>query len=506
MQKNYDVIKLKRERYSFDFGYFLKGINSSIDQSVQSMQYASEFYNFSNEKGVLQTGLGLKELTFYSKVVQEEVGINPLSYEGNIVNLYTFSYYDDVAGEYVSCLIAYTTANKLYSLAYTTISRVFIDVTNNGMIFTQKPLLQSYLMQDMTERLLVSTKDEGLNVIDIYGDVEKAISAPQIRSMCVHYDRVFAITSSGENAVWFSDDLNPVNWNASLTEGGWIGINDDLGECNKIISFNGYVYIFRSYGITRLTAFAEQETFSLFSAYTSSMRIFASTACICGGLVYFLASDGFYCFDGVNVSKVNVGFEKLFLNLKQENAKAVYYKNSYYIILNTTLSEIHSDSRICNTLIRFDCIDGTYDILKGVQLIDIEALKARELEKLVCVEMIDYIDQDNFQTRLSEVDYIGQVHSIATKKTWLSPLTDLNQGGYSKNITNISMQTLTDCTVTVITERGQASVKFCGAEVSQQKPLFISGVMVQIRIDCEEKEANISHPIIEYSLGNINAR
>lgn len=55
--------------------------------------------------------------------------------------------------------------------------------------------------------------------------------------MTMHYERLFATTSTDKYTLYFSDDLDPTNWNENITEGGFIQMLDERGELLKVISF-----------------------------------------------------------------------------------------------------------------------------------------------------------------------------------------------------------------------------------------------------------------------------
>ena len=100
------------------------------------------------------------------------------------------------------------------------------------------------------------------------------------------------------NTLWFSDDLDPTNWNISLDEAGFVEMADENGALLKVLSFFNYVYVFRSYGITRFYATGEQSRFSLMHLFVSSDRIIGDTVCVCGARILFLTQRGLFDFDG----------------------------------------------------------------------------------------------------------------------------------------------------------------------------------------------------------------
>ena len=103
--------------------------------------------------------------------------------------------------------------------------------------------------------------------------------------------------------VRFSANFDLTEWDESPEEGGFIELVDERGECNKVLSFNDYVYIIREHGISRLSAYGEQEEFSVTHLFLSTDKIYHNTAVLCGDRILMLCSDGVYSFNGYSASK-----------------------------------------------------------------------------------------------------------------------------------------------------------------------------------------------------------
>lgn len=108
--------------------------------------------------------------------------------------------------------------------------------------------------------LLMSSSDDGLFIVND-STVTYCTNAPKFTSIAVHNERVFGTVNGVSNQVWFSDDFDPANWKVSPTEAGYISFADDLGKAIKVVSFLNYLYVFRDYGIFRLTAYGDQNDF-----------------------------------------------------------------------------------------------------------------------------------------------------------------------------------------------------------------------------------------------------
>ncbi len=488
---------------TFDFNYFLQKIDSSTDESVQNFKYAKSFKNFSTKQGVLSTGLGLEELKFYSPNRGEEVPFNP-TYSGQPLSLYCFPYTDPNSNDDADSILLYTSAKKLYYANYMTSFRNFREIT--APEFESSPNSLYYIMPNKTQVMMFSSPYQPLTIIDFYSQYQQIQDAPRILSLCNHNDRIFGVTANGRSAVWFSDESDPTNWDVNLNDAGYIMMNDMLGDCNKVLSFKGYVYAFREYGITRISAYSSQVNFSVQNVYESSNYIYASTAVVCGNIILFLATDGVYSFNGVSTQKISVGFEKLFKGIDQTYAKGVLYKNSYYLICQTSLSPISQDAlNSQNTLLKYDLLTGNYEFLVGTNFIDIEKFNSSKVEKLAVIELVSYQNGEEYSTRLSQVVQSGKIYEQNTLKEWVSPKVDLGIANYAKNIYAISLLTYHDCDVVISTESEEVTVHFTGNSTSQKQAVYITGVMVQVKIITNQQNATISHPVLHYKIGKANA-
>lgn len=499
----YKKLNINVSERSYDFNRFLQKMDSVTDESVQNLESAKSFKNFSVSSGVLSTGLGLEQLKFKSKLTGTDTAIYP-NYTGQPLAMYCFPYLDPMSSEEADCMVVYTSTKKVYYAHYVLPFRTFTELTTPE--FENAPNYLFYIMPNRTQVMMFSTTLQPLTIFDFYSDYNQIQDAPQITSLCNHHDRIFGVTARGRSAVWFSDESDPTNWQVSSSSAGNIMMNDMLGDCKKVLSFKGYVYVFREYGITRISTYASQENFVVQNVYESSNYIYSNTAVICSDFILFLATDGLYSFNGVSVAKINTGFEKLLASLDQSYSKGVQYKNSYYLICQTSLSDVNTDElHSKNTLLKFDYLTGNYEFLIGSNYIDIEKFNSSKVEKLAVIELVNYQDSSNYTTRISQVEQSGEIYDTPTEKEWLSPKVDLGQANYAKNIFAISLQTLHDCTVKIITEKDEVSVHFSGSNVSQKKPVYISGVMVQIKITSNTSNVTISHPVLHYKIGKANA-
>lgn len=155
--------------------------------------------------------------------------------------------------------------------------------------------------------MLFSGREEGLWIYDGKSMTEVG-GAPAVSSMCIHYERLF-VTDVGGDCLWFSDDFDPANWSVSLDEAGFILMSGSRGELLRVVSFFDSLYVFRRYGVTRVTAYAEQTKFSVSDLYVSSGKIDGDSIVTCGDCILYAASDGFYRFDGSSATRILAGLK-----------------------------------------------------------------------------------------------------------------------------------------------------------------------------------------------------
>lgn len=127
--------------------------------------------------------------------------------------------------------------------------------------------------------------------------IKHARSSAGIYSYLIsHFGRIFA--GSTDRKLYFSDEIDPLNWDTGIDEGGYLGFDVNSGAIVGLESFNDYVYIFTEYTVYRLTAYAEQESFVMKKLDLDIGRIIPGSVAKCNGAIVFLTTRGLHRFDG----------------------------------------------------------------------------------------------------------------------------------------------------------------------------------------------------------------
>jgi len=444
-----DLNKMRRgtafptsRKVSLTLDSFDKGINLKFDQALTSMDYARYIQNFSFETGALKEGMGFDSL--FSKISSgNELTIleNDLKNIGSIERVFYFYKYNQEKLSREDKLIFITSTLEAYYIGLYDTQKQLSKLRN--IKFTSIPVGARYRLNG-EDVIIFSSETDNMIVWNGEEDAYSVLDAPKISSMAVHYERLFATTTGEKNSIWFSDDLDPTNWTLGLDEAGFIELIDERGALLKVVSFLDYVYIFREYGITRLSAFGDQSQFNVSNLYVSSGKIYPDSVSICGDKIIFLASDGLYRFDGVDTTKILSSIEEGFLNIDNSDAISCYCQSSYFLACNF-IDKKSGD--YLNTLLEIDAETMKLkNITKGVQ---IKSLMSFSLGSDNLVVATVKTDKENAFLPSILVKN-GQYFGNSLEKTWISQESTLGDLYHKKLLTTISIENSCPLVLTIM--------------------------------------------------------
>lgn len=234
--------------------------------------------------------------------------------------------------------------------------------------------------------MLFSSSDMKLTMYD--GTTVTAIeNAPKVKSMAVHFGRVF-ISTIDEGDLWFSDDYNPLNWNVSLGEAGFISFCDTLGKTIKVVSFKDYLYIFKEYGIYRLQAIGVESNFDLNLVCELSVKIYKDSIVQMENEIMFIASDGLYKFNGFTLQKINKNL-KMLQNVEEKGIVSGKMKNTYLVALcNPDFVDLVGDNNVNNCLLSYDILTNKLEVSAGYTIRNLTPIKMHQTAN--CFVLIEY--------------------------------------------------------------------------------------------------------------------
>ena len=401
-------------KYSYTISNFLNGISvGEFDSGLLPVTTAVSSYNYDFSGGSLKTGVGFYEslLELFTKESRETIK-SQISAIGSIIKTFVYRNYNNVKDEREDKLLLLSKDLSLFILNIkgenTSLERV------RNILFTSVPEAISYRLNG-EDVLILSSKTDNMVIYDGVNLPYEVLDAPRISSMDIHYERLFVTTTHEKSKVLFSDDLDPTLWSIDLDEAGFIEMVDERGALNRVISFNDYLYIFRDYGISRLTAFGSQEGFSVSHLFVSSSKIYPNSIAVCGDRIIFLASNGLYSFDGFTTTKILSNLSNSFM-LSNGASIGAFYEGKYYLACNLKFDDdkdFDETEFVNNALIIYDIKTKKYTITRGVDIVDIQPVNVGGYEKLyLCAR------NDNTNYKVVSINNSGDFLSKPLKKVW----------------------------------------------------------------------------------------
>ena len=483
--KNKKVV-FKRYKYAD----FTNGISLDYDENLTPIKCSRNTYNFNYNNGALTTGMGIRVPVIYYTYLEEVLNKSPvhprfLSFTGT----WKYTYYrtgDPI--RYYSLLIVYSTDGFLYFLTLHTDNKAYVKIQNIQL--TSKPEIMSYKLNGKNLVLIVN-ETEGMYTWDYDNGITKYDKVPIITSMCVHYERMFVTTNGEKTQVWFSDDLDPTNFNTTPDEGGFIELSDERGRSNKVLTFDDYVYVVRDYGFSKISAYGDQNDFQVYNLFVSSGRILHKTAVVCGDKIVYLATDGLYMYDGAVSQKLDYSIFNLIDKNYNEEAVAQFSNGSYYLHCNLNYPDGDDNpNHINNSLIKIDLSSGEISVLRNMDIKNIAAIDdIQGSYMLVCI-----YDPRLKEITLGEVDMSGKVFDVPTHKVWSSPMTDFGYPDKDKYVKEMYLYTKTDITLKVYYDNKSKDIFVKGKDKNQTVKINVKAKKFRVDFVCDEVEACVSCP------------
>ncbi|MCL2540360.1 MAG: hypothetical protein FWE53_02890 [Firmicutes bacterium] len=475
--KPMQTVKLK-------LAHFKNGINTKTEENLLPINFARLTYNFSFKSGALTNGLGIETAKFTQEI--------NLSDNSGIERLWLFKRYSAANNRNEYVLLIFTKSKKLYW------SWLFNPTGNVGQLntaFTACPQAINYRLAN-TDVMILTPPEAGnaMHTWDGLNAPQPVLNCPFITSLCIHNERLFATVGGDRKTLWFSTELDPVNWTVGAQGAGYITMADERGGLNKVFSFNGYVYVLRDYGISRVSAWGAQADFSVNHLFVSSGKIYANTAVLCGNRIVWLAYDGLYTFDGISTNKRTLGFEKLFEGTQNDNAGAEYHNGKYYLSCRLN----YGDDKVVggesdaghknNALIEYDLNTGEYCIFRGTDIAGLLSVQDGSFNKLLC-----WFNTGRTST-IGEVNNSGMLFNEPAVKVWSSPLTDLGYPDKNKVLKEIVFQSSHDCKLAVTHDDKTTEYEIKGSGKGVRVKLNLAAKKFSLEFSSDTQECNISNP------------
>lgn len=455
----------KTAKYRKRLGAFV-GMDVKRDESVIDFSAATRCYNFDFSSGALKGGYGIKDHAAVPSDALRYWVYRFTNEEGERLEQYIYQqpsghlrYYDPKQDRIKYCAV--TAYEPLDALSY---------------------------RLNSADVLLVSCKGRGLMVWDGLRFVEH--KSPAITSMALHYERLFVTSADQPTKIFFSDDLDPTNWNTDGDAGGFIELLDERGDLNKVVSFGNYLYIFRDHGISRVTAYGDQSEFSVTGLFVTAGRIYPSSICKCGSCVMLLASDGLYMFDGYDCTRRLTNLDGLII--PDDNCAAAFFGGKYYLSCRMDFGDgravgCEAGEHTVNALLVYDVTTGEYSVSRGLNITSLNACTFHGEDFLAACD----------GGRGGVIARCGGRFEASLHKHWQSPISDFGAPEKTKTVREI--YTDSDCGFG-LTVTADGKVKSAAAGRGARR-LRMNAVCkrLSLAIDCDAFDCAIKAPTLVYS-------
>lgn len=470
---------------------FNGGINNAVDEMILPQTTAKMCYNFTGKSGALTHFGGLNQ--FEIKGLDNILYPIKLPDDVGVARMWYFKRTDD-SGVIDDRIMVVGSDMQLYTISLVDcIGAVKIE----GIIFNDIPTATNYKLGNNDVIIMSSSSDNML----VYNGIDApymVASAPQLSSMCVHYERLFA-TIEGSNTLWFSDDLDPTNWNIALDQAGYIEMADEKGSLLRVISFHDYVYVFRRHGIARVSAYTDQAEFAVSQLFYTSGKIYPDTVTVCGDRIMFLSEDGLYSFDGINATKVLTNISDMFSTIDNNDACGCYFLGTYYLALRANFDDddeilCESGSYFNNTLLCINLQDGSVSIMRGIDIRCMLSLQSHEGLKLLLATRNSYINS------IGEFNNSGVVYDRILPKKWLCPSTNLGVSDRTKRLKQIYLFNRHDIVINIIVDGLSTNYYVRASDKVNTVKINAIGNMFSISFISTTECAYISQPLILFAV------
>ncbi len=250
------------------------------------------------------------------------------------------------------------------------------------LTFDSAPIVLTYKKDDADAAILASKNK--MVVWETSYSPYTINDVPIITSMCMNDGVLFCTISDPAFKIWYATDLAAENIGNISNNSGYISLEDELGYARKVLTFNEDVYVFRDYGISKISFIKNQ--ISVSQVYLSNTKIYSNTVSVCGNNILFMTKDGLYSFNGIKVVKTKVNLLDGFV-LDNDGAVASSLGEKYYLAikLNYKDNNILDDEFINNSLIILDINDFSYEVIRGVDIKSLLPVKTDIFEKMLVI-------------------------------------------------------------------------------------------------------------------------
>lgn len=482
---------LKTKKKEFDYDMLGQEQQSDKDDETLTYKQPKIIYNYINHDGSLKAGYGFKNLAMPTSKTDLDTETT-ISVRGTQVRgLWKLKWYDSQTSHTDKYYLFYYN-NENY-ICYDNIldNRYLTSIVNNT--FTEVPTA-TYYRKNSEDSLLLSGAGSNLMLIT-GGGVTTSSNSHKIVSCCTHYGKLFAITREKRGNLIYTENTDVLTWTSEGLED--LDFGDGRGNLNKIISFDDYLFLFRDFGITKVSIYGNDE-FSISHMYFSDSYIYPNSIAQSGDYIYFLTASGLKVFNGSSVKDIDVDCIGIINACDNSNCYATCFKGKYFLACkgnfgdNATVGcEGYTGGYKNNMLFVYDLSTKHTEILRGVDINQLLALTNPYKSKLVACFNNEHIG------KIGELTTDGKLFSTVLNASITFAKTDFDRPDIKKRIKTILIKTDENCDVFISNEEKTYQFSISGSEKLQRIRINVVGKSFTVKIDSTDSDTKINKFVLQ---------
>lgn len=486
----------KAKEKNLVFSIFQNGIVTDKDDSILEGNVCKNTFNVSFSDGALKTGLGFEDF----KLPDMDGDLNVCHIMDfaeqidEVQELWLDRWYNNNTNKYYYQLLLTDSQNTLYGVVIPDIMEGFVMIKSIKLQNKTVTFGRNYRIENLDSSIFFT--DQGMVYLTYSGE-QVFTNVPAMISCVVHYGNFFGITNTNRNTLVYTTNLNLKEWDNE--QSSTIEFLDNRGAFTKLILFNDYVYLFREYGITKISLYSSKDNFSFTHLYSSTSRIYENSVCVCGDVVVFVTRDGIYEFNGNSVKKVLMQLDGYVKKFDNTNCCSACLDGKYYFATYCNFDdeiEVGCEGATCknNIMLEYDIQRDEVDILRGVDIRRLLAIDTPLITKLCAC-----FYGDNKQ-RVGELNHSGKVFENTPLKTWESVTSDLGEFGKRKHIKEVFLTCVYDCKLEIESDEEKKIFDLKGQKNEQRMQVSVFGKQFKFVFKTENQNIEIRKPVVVFGV------
>lgn len=484
-----------RSRYNYKINAFgsLDAENEHTSMSLGNGVYG---FNISINNGILTNGNGINTAEVNLEDGSNRVFPDLGAYVTGIKKPYLYRRYDAVNSMRDDRIVIFGTDRYIYQTSV--YSGQYQRLEDVPRVAAGEVCFCNYCLNGADVLLILSDKG-GMHVYD-GADVTYYSAAPKLRSVCMHYERLFGADAVNPSRLHFSNDLEPTDWTIAPDGAGYIDFMDEGGAIIKVISFKDYIYIFREHSIVRLAAYADPSDYTVSKVFSTGSFIKAESIVYEDGKVFFMADSFLYSFDGYNAVRVFSGITELIADTS--NTEACCFKNKLFIaaMLKTKDDSAGADedqtngTRYNNGFISIDLQTGGVSVFRGTSVKGFFPLIADRISELL-------VYFGNFRMGyFGKITDSGNLFGLPLTKVWESPESNLGSLDKIKALRRIYISSRYGLNIETAVDGQKRSSPIYGSDKSEKVALALVGDTAKLKLSTQNDKICVSSVTFEFDM------